>query len=81
MADNTDRMLGQLDGKLDTLMQTIDRWQVEHNARHEKIDEKLEAHAQDINQAKGAKAGIIAAAATLSAFVGVAIAAADRFLK
>lgn len=79
--DNTERMLGQVDGKLDSLLGSLSQWQSDHNARHEKIDEDLKAHAADINKAKGAKAAVFAAAAAISTFVGVAVAAAGHLLK
>jgi malate/lactate dehydrogenase len=79
--DNTERMLGQVDGKLDSLLGIAVAMAVDHNARHEKIDEDLKAHAADINKAKGAKAAVFAAAAAISTFVGAAVAAANHLLK
>lgn len=81
MGDNTERMLGQLDGKLDSLISAFDSYRVDHNARHKEIDDKIDAHAADINKAKGAKAAIFAAAAAISGFVGAAVAAANHLLK
>lgn len=66
MSDNTERMLGQVDGKLDELIRSITQWQADHNKRHEAIDAKVEEHAAAINQAKGAKAAIYTVAAVIS---------------
>lgn len=74
-------MLGQLDGKLDSLIESFRQYQTDHNARHVVIDTKIDAAQTDINQAKGAKTALIAAAAAISGFVGIAIAAAERMMK
>ena len=79
--DNTERMLGSVDGKLDSLISSFAEYRVEHNGRHKEIDDKIEEHAADINRAKGAKTALIAAAAAVSGLVSVALAAAERLLK
>lgn len=71
MSDSTERMLGEVNGKLDTLL-TLMRDHVEQdNSRFKTVDEKLDAHAEVINQAKGAKtmlfilAGVVSFAVSL----------------
>lgn len=79
--DNTERMLGQVDGKLDELIRSMTQWQADHNARHAKIDEKLEQHSAALNQAKGAKAAIYTVAAVIAGGVGFVVSAAEKLLK
>lgn len=54
------RMLGNIDGKVDGIQERMDR----HDAEHSGIDDKLEGLQADVNKAKGAKAmiGIMAGA-------------------
>lgn len=78
--DNTERMLGQLDGKLDSLISSFKEYREAHDLRHTKIDEQLTAHAADINKAKGAKAAVFAGAAVLATFVSAAWAAVAHFI-
>ena len=72
MSDNIDQLLGEISGKLDRLTDNFDRYLSAHNQRHEKIDEELKEHAEDINQAKGAKSAIFAGAAIIAGVVGYA---------
>lgn len=81
MSDNTELMLGQLDGKLDSLIASFKEYRQAHDVRHAKIDEQLTAHAADINKAKGAKAAIFVVAGVISGFVGIAVAAAEKLFK
>lgn len=80
MSDNTERLLGEVSGKLDSLKQTFERYIDAHDRRHEQIDEKItEAHA-DINKAKGAKGALLIAAGAVSGIVAAGAAIAERIL-
>ena len=81
MSDNTERMLGQLDGKLDRLIENFDKYLAAHSERHKDIDVEIKAHAKDINQAKGAKNALILTAGAVSTVVAIIAAAADRIFK
>lgn len=81
MSDDLHRMLGEANGKLDLLIDSFREYREAHDRRHESIDTAIKAHEADINQAKGAKAAVFVVAAVVSSFVGVAIAAVERFLK
>lgn len=58
--------LGQILGKLDSLNHQFENYVVRHDERHDKIDAKLEDHAAQMNQAKGAKGAILALAGVIS---------------
>ena len=64
--------LGRIEGKQDALI----RWTEAHEQRHERLDERVEQHAADINQAKGAKGALLwvsgIVAAVVSAAAGIA---------
>lgn len=81
MSDDTQRLLGEANGKLDTLLELVRDHIRQDDERFKDVGDKLAAHAADINQAKGAKAATFALAAAVSGFVGVAVAAAKEFLK
>lgn len=51
--------LGQIIGKLDALQNQFHDYIDRHDQRHDKIDEKIEDHAAQINQAKGAKGAVL----------------------
>ncbi len=53
------RMVGQIDGKLDLLIASFDRYVQSHNDRHLIIDQQVQQVQADINQAKGAKAALL----------------------
>jgi len=61
--------LGQILGKLDSLNAQFDNYVSRHDERHDKIERKLEEHAAEINQAKGAKGVLLALAGAISAMV------------
>lgn len=81
MTDNTERMLGQVDGKLDRLIENFDKYLAAHSERHKNIDDELKEFAADINKAKGAKGAIMVAAGALATVVSIAIAAADKVFR
>ena len=74
MPNDTERMLGQLDGKLDTLLTLVRDHIQKDDDRFGVVFGKLEQHAADINQAKGAKSMLLLIAGGVSAVVGAAIA-------
>jgi len=61
--------LGQIMGKLDSLQSQFRDYTENHDERHKIIDEKIDDHAKDINQAKGAKAAVLLVASGLSALI------------
>ena len=61
--------LGQIMGKLDILHTQFRDYTESHDDRHTKIDTKLDDHAKDINQAKGAKAAVLLVASGLAALI------------
>lgn len=63
-------VLGEIMGKLDALREEFRRYTAEHQERHGRIDDRIEEHAAAINQAKGAKGAIIAAAAVIAGIFG-----------
>ena len=63
--------LGRIEGKLDTLHTQFRDYTDSHDDRHTKIDTKLDDHAKDINQAKGAKAAVLLVASALAATISV----------
>lgn len=61
--------LGQISGKLDA-MQTFLRDYIEaHDSRHTKIEAKIDAHSDDLSQARGAKGALLFAAGLVSGVV------------
>ena len=71
-------LLGETNGKLDSLITQVRDYIEAHDERHTKIDDKIEKHSAEINQAKGAKGAILAMAAGISAAGGLLGA---KFLK
>jgi endonuclease III-like uncharacterized protein len=83
MSDDLNRMLGQIDGKLDQVISTFNR-HIDDDVRrftevHGKIDahkqqvnEKFSEHSEDINKAKGAKAALMWAAGGIAGAVAFA---------
>jgi len=81
MSENTDRLLGEVIGELRSLTGAFNSYQVAHDTRHREIDEKIDQHAADINQAKGAKGALLAVGAAVAGLVSLAVAAANHLLK
>ena len=81
MADNTERMLGEISGKLDRLTDNFDKYLAFHDQRHENLDSSVRALEADINQAKGARTAIYAGAAVVAGVVGFAVDAVAKLLK
>lgn len=80
MADNTEYLLGQIDGKLDSLIESVKAHVEQDERRFSDVYTKLGQHSASINQAKGAKAGILLIAGGVSGFVAIAAAAAPYIL-
>ena len=71
------QLLGEVNGKVDLLIQM----HRDHAAVHETLDIELKAHAKDINQAKGVKNAILAAAAAVAGTVSLVAVAARHFIR
>lgn len=65
-------MLGRLLGELRAHREEFARYQDDHNDRHDKIDEKIDEHSAQINQAKGAKGTLLAIAGLIGGLVAAA---------
>lgn len=55
MSDELNRMLGQIDGKLDQVIETFKEHREDDKRRFGEVYARLDGHDKDINQAKGAK--------------------------
>lgn len=81
MDANTERSLGRIEGKLDGIGEAL-RAHVEQDARRfETVFSALKSHAEDINQAKGAKGAIVLIAGGIAGAVSLVVAAAPYILK
>lgn len=78
MSADLHQLVGEANGKLDTLTRTLERYIEAHERRHENIDAKIEAHAKDINQAKGAKGAVLLFAGGVATVVSAAAVAAMK---
>jgi hypothetical protein len=77
--DQINLLLGRIDGKLDSLIDTFKAHVEEDNERAKEIGKTLDAHSAVINQAKGAKGAVV----YLASLVGgaIVVAAEKLFLK
>lgn len=78
MDHEAQRLLGEVNGKLDTVLTLLRDHIQQDDTRFENIGKTLESHAADINQAKGAKAAILIIAGGLATAVSVAVTAAGK---
>lgn len=75
------KALGQIIGKLEALDTRFRDYLEEHRQQHLVINSKLEEHSAQINQARGAKAAVVAIAAVISAVVGALGAKISRLFQ
>jgi hypothetical protein len=80
-SDNSEYLLGQIDGKLDSLTELVRDHVREDRERFDAVFLKLSQHAADINKAKGAKGAILVTAGAVSGAVALVAAAAPYILK
>jgi malate/lactate dehydrogenase len=73
------RMVGEVNGKLDTLLVLVRDHVEQDDKRFAEVDAELKDHAADINKAKGAKAATLALAGAAATVVSLAVAAAGKF--
>lgn len=80
MADDNDinRMLGQIDGKLDATLEALNRHIDDDVRRFTDVYGKLDEQAKDINQAKGAKGVVLYLIGGGAAAIGGLVAMAAR---
>ena len=75
MSDDLNRMLGQIDGKLDQVIDTFKEHREDDKRRFTEVHARLDDHAEDINKAKGAKGVLLwligGGAATIGAGVAM----------
>jgi hypothetical protein len=71
-------MLGRIEGKLDQAIETAQEHREDDKRRFTEVYTKLEEHATDINQAKGAKAAVLWLAGGIAAAVGAVATVAAR---
>ena len=81
MADSLEKALGRIEGKLDQVIDGFKEHREDDTRRFGEVFKRLETHAEDINQAKGAKRAVYAVAAVIAGAVSVAAAAAPYLLK
>lgn len=79
MSGDLHQLVGEANGKLDTLIDLMRDHVEQDNERFAKVAEELKAHAKDINQAKGAKWATLTLAGGLATVVSLAVAAAKLF--
>ena len=80
MAD-IERLLGQIDGKLDQVIENFREHREDDTRRFAEVFKHIESHAEDINQAKGAGAAAKVTAALIAGAVSIAAAATPYLLK
>jgi hypothetical protein len=71
-------MVGEANGKLDTLLTLVRDHVEQDDKRFSDVDEELKAHAADLNKAKGAKAATLVLAGAAATIVSLAVAAAGK---
>lgn len=76
MSDNTERFLGQIDGKLDALVKTMTDHAETDSKQFKAVFDELRSHAADINKAKGAKWAVLALSGAIASGVSIAVAVA-----
>lgn len=81
MADNAEFLLGQIDGKLNSLNEAVRAHVQSDHDRFEAVFAELKEHAADINTAKGAKSALILAAGGVAGAVSIIAGAAQYILK
>ena len=59
MSDDLNRMLGQIDGKLDQVIETFKEHREDDKRRFGEVYGRLDQHAEEINKAKGGKAVLV----------------------
>lgn len=59
MSDDIQRMLGQIDGKLDQVIETFKEHREDDKRRFTEVHARIDEHAEDINKAKGAKGMLV----------------------
>lgn len=78
MSDELHRLVGEANGKLDTLLELVRDHIKQDDTRFSSVSVKLESHAADINKAKGAKAAVLVVAGGLAGVVSFVVAAASK---
>lgn len=81
MADNTELLLGQIDGKLSALSDAVRAHVQSDHDRFEAVFAELKEHAKDINTAKGAKGALVWAAGGVAGAVSLIAGAAQYIFK
>lgn len=73
MANDQQHLLGQIDGKLDQVIKSLDRHIDDDVRRFSELYKKTSDHDQEIAKAHGAKGVILWAAAALASVVAFAV--------
>jgi hypothetical protein len=75
------QLLGRIDGKLDQVIEAAKEHREDDKRRFTEVHQRLDEHAEDINQAKGAKGALLWGAGLVATVAGTAAAyAAKKFL-
>jgi hypothetical protein len=72
VSDEIPRLLGQIDGKLDQVIETFKEHRNDDVRRFTELHGRLDQHAEDINKAKGAKGALLWAAGGIASAVALA---------
>lgn len=78
MSDDLHRLVGEANGKLDTLLDLVRDHVRQDDDRFTRVYTELASHAADINKAKGAKAAVLVVAGGLAGLVSFVVAAASK---
>ncbi len=81
MGDDVQRSLGEISGKLDSLINTMREHAQEDTRRFGEVGKLLMQHSEEINQAKGAKSALMWAGGLVAALVSAAVAEAHRLFS
>lgn len=73
MSDDVQRMLGQIDGKLDQVIKSVDRHIEDDVRRFGEVYKRLDHNDADINKAKGAKGVLLLLAGSIAAAAAAAV--------
>jgi hypothetical protein len=74
------QLLGRIDGKLDQIIDQAREHRDDDKRRFTEVHERLDAHAEDINKAKGAKGALLWGAGLVATVAGSAAALAAKKL-
>ena len=81
MGDELYQTVGRIEGKLDSLTETVKSHILQNDSAHSDINNHIACIKQDINQAKGAKGAIMLGAGGVAAAVAAAWHTIEKIIK